>query len=577
MPVAAAWAAIAGALSLGAYQPPIGIPEPPFGIDESHMMYTGQFYDAGGFDYRDAGYGPYTHYIDNTDPGCTDSGNDFGTAALPRCSPPTANLPQGTVVEIHGGPYAVGDGFLRDWANLSGFGNAEKPVFFRGADIAARPVITGVDFRIEGTYFVIENLEILDGGMGTHYTSTVQESISIRGNEIHGNTGSSGSMIAIGDSRFPDYTPHTARYTVIYGNEIHHNGNVPTGDGHDVHGIYVGDNTEYSWVVDNVLHHNDGDSIQLNACGGQCCSDDDPLPRYVYIGRNQIYADRENGVDLKDSEHVIVSENEFWGYTTEDRVFGSVPTPRPVHGSDGTAILPANEGGRLTWILHNEIRDSDNAIRMDDECVVGTAYALGNVIHDISGHGFITWRPMKIGLENNVFDRVGMGFATSVGWAAIDGSVYTMKNNIFSNLTGVDYAGEVAAYGLLIDWFTTMPTLDISNNIFFATDGVRWNNNVVYSSIDDFIAAEGTCFGCFEADPVYVDPSSSNYRLDLTSPAVDAGAVPGLYQLFASTYGIAIAVDRDHRFRPQGLQWDIGAYDRRRTTGGGKRTADSAA
>ena len=52
--------------SVLAYDPPIGIPEPSFGIDETHRMYEGQFFAAGGFVYRDTGNGPYTHYVDST-------------------------------------------------------------------------------------------------------------------------------------------------------------------------------------------------------------------------------------------------------------------------------------------------------------------------------------------------------------------------------------------------------------------------------------------------------------------------------------------------------------------------------
>ncbi len=65
----------------------IGIPEPEFGIKETHTMYTEQFYSAGGFNYRDAGNGPYTHYVDNTAPNCNDNNaGGYGTSAEPLCS-----------------------------------------------------------------------------------------------------------------------------------------------------------------------------------------------------------------------------------------------------------------------------------------------------------------------------------------------------------------------------------------------------------------------------------------------------------------------------------------------------------
>ena len=92
------------------YVPPIGIPAPPFGINESHTMYAGQWYPAGGFTYRDAGNGPYTHYVDNTHPSATNTSNPYGTATTPsvrratrlpmRRLPPPMRLPCGTT-RIH--------------------------------------------------------------------------------------------------------------------------------------------------------------------------------------------------------------------------------------------------------------------------------------------------------------------------------------------------------------------------------------------------------------------------------------------------------------------------------------------
>ena len=92
-----------------AYEPPAGIPMPSFGIKESHTMYVGQeyAYSTGTAPYKDAGNGPYTHYIDNTSSSATDTDNPYGTPALPRVSIPKG-APAGSVIEIHGGPYGTG-------------------------------------------------------------------------------------------------------------------------------------------------------------------------------------------------------------------------------------------------------------------------------------------------------------------------------------------------------------------------------------------------------------------------------------------------------------------------------------
>ena len=88
---------------LNKWKKPIGVAVPEFGIEQKHTMYSGRFFEAGQFNYRDNGNGPYSHYIDNSQ-SCTDTNNPFGTANHPRCTIPI-NLPEGSVVEVHGGPY----------------------------------------------------------------------------------------------------------------------------------------------------------------------------------------------------------------------------------------------------------------------------------------------------------------------------------------------------------------------------------------------------------------------------------------------------------------------------------------
>ncbi len=111
--------------------------------------------------YPDAGNGPYTHYIDNTAQNATDTNNPYGTPTLPRKTIPF-DLPAGSVLELHGGPYTVanggGHGSLGGKQCAHALGTASKPVFIRSGDPNNRAVI-GADLYPLGSYMIIENLK----------------------------------------------------------------------------------------------------------------------------------------------------------------------------------------------------------------------------------------------------------------------------------------------------------------------------------------------------------------------------------------------------------------------------------
>jgi len=77
---------------------PIGIPVPEFGILESYQMY-----DEPGTRHPDLTYqasvegGYFTHYVDNTATGATDTSNPYGSIAKPRLTTPKS-LPAGAVI-----------------------------------------------------------------------------------------------------------------------------------------------------------------------------------------------------------------------------------------------------------------------------------------------------------------------------------------------------------------------------------------------------------------------------------------------------------------------------------------------
>ncbi len=336
--------------------PPIGIPIPEFGIEESHTMY------AGDSAYHTGSAGPYSIYVDNTAANCSNSGP--ATAAKPRCDIPTHIDKPGTVVEIHGGPYS----YDMSKPVIDVNGSKDRPVFIRGVDDGqGYPVIDNAStIGIQGKYFIVENLifeksslrtgsrEKSGYGYGNHH-------IGLRNLEIRNHPLKNGSALVGTD-------------VVFYKNHVHHN------QGDDRHGTTIGRGSERVWIIDSYFHHNGGDAIQF------CHRCKKEAPRKIFIGRNLMHSDRENGVDLKYGKDIVISENtihsyraarpnEKWCYDDDSYcgVFSS--------GSDGSAIVVGSDGapGR-PWIVANNIFDSTQGVRIEE---VREAWIIGNNIHNI--------------------------------------------------------------------------------------------------------------------------------------------------------------------------------------------------
>jgi uncharacterized repeat protein (TIGR02543 family) len=495
------------------WQPPIGIPDPEFGIHETHRMYEGQTYDfgSGPQPYRDAGNGPYTHYVDGTDPNATDSENPYGTASKPRETLPDA-VGAGTVIEVHGGPYAYANAGNK--ITIEGNGTADRPVFIRGAD-------SPPEFRrtvdLIGQYMILEGFSLYNADLvigiptGYDYSGTLNH-ISIRGCEIEGDgtTDSEGGTGSVG-----------ADHVVIYNNHVHHFGDYAYSGENDRHGVVVGPYSHYIWVVDNHIHHNGGDSFQTGHGAGYTVS-------HVYIGRNVMHDDGENAVDLKEVTDVIVSENTMYSY------------PFRNDSSDGTITVThygPSLGTQRAWFIANEMYDADlaaNQVSSGPEDI----YYIGNVIHDIQGLALFAWSHEDVYFINNTLYNLGGGIDdTETGSATA-----TIVNNIFGALT------SPSGNHITLEYADYLNNAVVSNNLF-----------------QDPMNANTTCDDCLEGDPGFTDANNLDFSLQVTSPAIDRGISSGVVQevldRFQLLYGIDIAKDIQGQTRPLGGEWDIGAYE----------------
>ncbi len=351
--------------------------------------------------------------------------------------------------------------------------------------------------RAYGSYGILEYFDFDGGGFAFRGSHNF---VALRHSEVH-NALWYGVGI-LGDSSSSD--------VVVYNNNIHHRGVWDAPYENDTHAISCFTGGEKTWVVDNQLHHTGGDGIQV---GG---------PKYLYIGRNEIHHNHENAVDVKMGSHVIFSQNTCYGYG---------PPTNPV----GWVIRPNDEGAIDNfWIIFNEVYDSRVGIQAGG--TTGPPYIIGNKFHDLVG---ATWdgiyRPSVaidgVGAEcivNNVIYNVDRGIVHG----SIPGGI---ANNIISN-AAVDHilgrGGPADIYNILL-----------------------WQNGEPVTIIGD------SCIDCIEADPLFADAAGGDFHLLDGSPAIDKGIESDVYAEFERLYGIDIRVDFDGNPRPQGLGWDIGAFE----------------
>jgi hypothetical protein len=427
------------------------------------------------------------------------------------------SLPAGSVVEVRGGPYG---GVAR--AIWTAAGTAERPVFVRGA---GRPEFRDVELRVAGSYAVVEGLVFVGAAVrlrGDH--------LSFRGNEVRGFSPPrhNAALSGIGTD------------LVIQANQIHGNGDAAGAREVDIHGIKFATGTERLWILDNQIHHNGGDAVQI---GGATT---EPWARHVYIARNDLHEDRENAVDIKQARDVVISQNRAWGY-------------RAVSSSDGTAIVVHDNPDRV-WVLFNDIHASVNGVRNNGSTA---SYIVGNVIRNIhhdpgerdydpanvwgTGAGIISWRTGDLYVVNNTLFDVDAG----VHYPDRSGRLH-LANNIVARLSQ-------PAHHVAIARAPVAAASTLSHSLLQAPTRLNWGGER-YDLRSFRRTFPSQCEGCLDRDPLFV--GAGDLRLRAGSPAVDAGTAHPLYDLFQRTYGLSIARDHAGLPRPQGAGWDLGAFER---------------
>jgi hypothetical protein len=563
------------------YDPPAGIPEPSFGIDESVDSYAGQQYTftdgRGTIDYPISPVSdkPYTHYVDNTHPSATSSSNPYGTPTVPRTRVPE-DVPAGSVIEVHGGPYSY---ILYGWRQtipFSGYGTLSQPVYIRGINSPRFSIAVNVD----GYYIIIEGFAARAFGIWPKgpFASVQNHHICVRYSEIYGNNGTGETGLSFGWPHGKDTHPQYQDTTlleevVIYNNTVYNLGKtdwdywIGRGDPLDSYGAYIHHNAYKTWVVDNHFYDIDGDCIHLNAWG----IDDDTQfpPTLSYIGRNEMHHARENALDSKVAYDTIISQNKMYNIRTEPGSNGSCLVVQTEHET------PKYPLQLRSWTIFNEIYDCDIGIRVQESDDV---YILGNVIYEIissrsltnnaysSGSAIMGYRTHDVHIFNNVMYNNDLGVLNA---GTKNYSEVHTANNITFNLTGNFYSQfGIQPYQLLIDGnsFGTPGRSTDQNNLYYQNGddlAIKWGNTT-YDSVSAFQTAVGKGTGDLESDPLFDDAPNDDFSLQASSPAINAGTSSGVVQqvfdIFENLYSIDIR-NIDTAGNPRILEWDMGAYE----------------
>ena len=254
---------------------------------------------------------------------------------------------------------------------------------------------------------------------------------------------------------------------VLTESEIHHN----QPSGRDAHGIQVAQGAVDVWILANIGHHNSGDSLQ--GCHG-CTANP---PRNVYIGGNTFYSDRENAVDFKWIENVIVEGNVFYGYLsarpdTEWCFDDGSSCGTWNSGSDGSAVVIGSDGTPNGVVIKdNEIYDSINAVRVEEG--VGIQIINNNMTNITSRCLQLDKDGENMLFQENTCTNADRGIFQN--WR--DNFSLTVDNNVFNNLSGpaIEYESRNVcdASTLTSNQFTATGSIICGNTVATDTAGVN--------------------------------------------------------------------------------------------------------
>jgi hypothetical protein len=310
---------------------------------------------------------------------------------------------------------------------------------------------------------------------------------------------------------------------VIYKNTIRDFGNATSLKENDYHGILVSRHSDHTWILENEIHNNGGDAVQV----GGASLPRDASPQFVYIARNRMYGNRENAVDIKRARDVIVSTNDIRDY-------------RPTSSSEGAGVVIHNDPDNI-WILHNVIANSDIGIISTGST---NTWFVGNVIYDIrsslpagnpnAGYGRSVAMHFRGKSNGGVIGNTIAYYDVGLQLVRGNQSGYLVQNNIFAFRSTAEADDIYVASGEFSKALTISHNLHYSGTNEFKS---TWAGRSFYSP-----AALHRVTGTFEAvstaDPVFIDAEGRDFRLHADSPAIGRATRTDIEEMLRARYTV---------------------------------------
>lgn len=334
-----------------------------------------------------------------------------GTAEQPWRTPAhaVASVTPGTTVFLREGTYAP---FAIDRVD----GTESAPIRLVGAPGGARPLIRGGTVLVKRAHWSLEGIEVTPGAaFAVRFTGAGAHDSGLRESVLH--DGAAGAGVSI-DGEAANIT--------IEGNEIY---GFSRGGDIDSHGIVIQPRTSGTVVRGNEIHGNNGDSVQCidpGAAGGGAPARD------ILIEGNRMFGDRENAVDIKTCENVVIRGNVAHGYSASAT-------------SKGEAVV-IHIGANNVLVEKNDLSDSARGVVTG----VGAKNVTirRNVIHD--GRDEKTGILLGQGSNFTVLHNTVVGMSRGVLVLA-EASGVSVKNNVFSGMSQSVSGSAVVETNLFFD------------------------------------------------------------------------------------------------------------------------------